>query len=452
MTRQEATQPGQTSSIRKVAFASLIGTSIEWYDFFIYGLAAALVFGPQFFPAFSGVAGVLAAFAAFAVGFIARPLGSILAGHFGDRVGRKVMLVLSLSLMGGATFLIGLLPSYAQIGVWAPVLLVTLRVIQGLSAGAEWGGAALMTVEHAPSAKRGFYGNFVQIGVPTGIILANLIFLASTGGLSEEQFAAWGWRIPFLLSIVLVAVGLFVRLRIMESPVFATLKETGRQSRWPVLEVVRHQYREVLLAGGAAMANSAIGYLVLVYSLSYGTDVLGMNRNTLLAIVLIASVIQVLLMMFFAALSDRIGRRNVFLGGAVFSVLWAVPFAALLSTASPVLIFLTVIVMLLGGGAMYSVQAALFAELFSTRVRYSGASLGYQLGVILGGGLAPFIATALFAATGTVFSISAYLIVLAVIALVSIIAIGETSKRDIAGMDRETTSGADPEGSVTPSG
>lgn len=426
---------GQTSSVRKVALASAIGTTIEWYDYFIYGTAAALVFGTLFFPEFNAVAGTLAAFASFAIGFVVRPIGGVVFGHLGDRVGRKAMLVISLMLMGVATFCIGLLPTYASVGVAAPILLVVLRLIQGFAVGGEWGGAVLMAVEHAPEGRRGFYGSWPQVGVPAGIILASLAFLVFTATLSPEQFAAWGWRVPFLLSILLVGVGLFIRLRIEESPLFARVKESRSEARMPIVDVFHTYPKEVLLASGAFIANNATGYIVMVYTLSYGTQVVGLSRSVMLALVIVTAFIGIFAMLGFSALSDVVGRRKVFLSGAVVQALWALPFFLLIDTGAVVLVLISLVVMLLASFAMYGPMAAMFAEMFGTRVRYTGASVGYQVGSILGGGFAPLIAASLYAATGTGLSISAYIIVITVISFVAVFLITETYRKDIESVE-----------------
>jgi MFS transporter, MHS family, shikimate and dehydroshikimate transport protein len=426
---------GQISAIRKVAAASLIGTTIEWYDFFIYGTAAALVFPSLFFPEFSETAGTLAAFATFGVGFFARPVGGIIFGHFGDRIGRKTMLVLTLTMMGVATFIIGLMPTYEQIGIWAAVLLVVLRFVQGLGVGGEWGGAVLMAVEHSPPEKRGFFGSWPQMGVPAGLILSNLIFLA-VAGLPEAQFLAWGWRIPFLLSIALVAVGLFIRLRIMESPAFMRVQESSTEARMPIVDVVRTYPKQVLLAAGAFIVINAYFYILVSYLISYATAEAGMSNNTIISIVLISSVVSFFAMPFFAALSDRFGRRPIYLAGVVgmgisgFFLFWAT------DTASFWLVLLAHIFGLGTLSMSYGPQAAFYAEMFGTRVRYSGISLGYQGGSIFGGALAPIIATWLFATTGTSTSIAIYVAVLAVLSFVCALVATETYHVDI---DEEQT-------------
>lgn len=432
MDRVNSEQTGQLTSVKKVALASAIGTTIEWYDYFIYGTAAALVFGTLFFPEFSAVAGTLAAFASFAVGFLVRPIGGVVFGHLGDRIGRKPMLVISLTIMGLATFGIGLLPTYAAIGAAAPLLLVALRVIQGFAVGGEWGGAVLMAVEHSPPGRRGFYGSWPQVGVPAGIILASLGFLVLSATLTPEQFAAWGWRVPFLVSIILVAIGLFIRLKIEESPIFAQVKEGNSEARMPIVDVFHTYPKEVLLAGGAFIANNATGYIVMVYMVSYGTQTLGLGRTTMLAMVAITAAVGIFAILGFSALSDTIGRRKVFLGGAVVQAVWALPFFWLANTGSVVLIQISLIVLLLASFAMYGPMAAMFAEMFGTRVRYTGASLGYQIGSILGGGFAPLIAGSLLVATGTSLSISVYIIVITIVSFFAVVFVSESNRKDIS--------------------
>jgi metabolite-proton symporter len=412
--------------LRRVAVASAIGTTIEWYDYFIYSTAAALIFGAQFFSALSPASGTLAAFATLGVGFLARPVGGILWGHFGDRLGRKGMLVASLLLMGVATVGVGLLPTYEQVGVLAPVLLLVLRLLQGLSAGGEWGGAALMAVEHAPDDKRGRYGSFSQIGVPAGLILAQLVFFVVGNAMSESQFAAWGWRLPFLFSIVLVGVGLFVRLRIEESPVFRSLQSAQARSRRPIVEVFRERPRELVLASASFIANTAIGYVFLAYLLSYGTSVLKISRNVMLVVVIVGSVTWLVSIVASAIWSDRVGRKPVYLVGSVLLVVWSVPFFVLVDTKVAALMIVAVVVLNIGLGASYGPQSAWFAELFEPRYRYSGASFAYAMGAVLGGGFAPLIAASLQDATGTSLAVSAYMVLVGLISLAAVIAMRET--------------------------
>jgi len=347
--------------LRRVAVASSIGTTIEWYDFFIFSTAVPLVFNTQFFSTLSPASGTLAGFATLGVGIIARPVGGVLWGHFGDRVGRKAMLVASLVLMGAATVGVGLLPTYAQIGVLAPILLVVMRILQGVSAGGEWGGAALMAVEHAPPGKRGAYGSFSQVGVPAGLILAQLLFITVTAATTPEQFAAWGWRLPFLFSIVLVVVGLVVRLSLAESPVFAALQSEQARSSRPIVEVFRERPRELVLAALSFVANTAIGYIFLAYLLAYGTAVLKLSRSFMLVVVIVGSVVWLVSIVVAARWSDRVGRKPVYLVGSVLLVVWAFPFFLLLDTAVPALIVLSVVVLTIGLGLSYGPQAAFFA-------------------------------------------------------------------------------------------
>jgi len=421
--------PGEA---RRVLAATFIGSAIEWYDFFLYGTAAALIFGPQFFPDLSSLAGTLASFATFAVGFFARPLGGVVMGHFGDKLGRKSMLVASLMIMGIATVGIGLLPAYQSIGAWAPILLVTLRFCQGLGVGGEWGAAALMAVEHAPAGRRGRYGAFPQMGVPAGLILANLALLAMGLWTTPAQFEAWGWRVPFLASTVLIIVGLLVRLKINESPYFEAAKEKRDKVRAPIIDAIRQHPRSLILAAGTFIACNGCSYLFTVFSLSYATTELEVSRAWMLGAILVAASIWVLLLPTFGGLSDRIGRRRVYIYASIGMLCWSVVFLPLIKTESLVAIFIASCGMGIALSATFAAQSALFAELFPTHLRYSGASLAYQVGAILGGGIAPFIATALLGYTGTIYTVAAYMIAISIISLVCVVKLKETSQNDLA--------------------
>jgi MFS family permease len=420
------------SDARRVGIACGIGTAVERYDFFIYGTAAAVVFGPQFFPQVSEVAGRLAAFATFAIGFIALPLGGVVMGHFGDRLGRKSMLVWSLLMMGASTICIGLLPNYGQIGIWAPILLVTLRFIQGFALGGEWSGAALMSVEHAPDGKRGLYGSFVALGLPAGVILSNLVFLMTSVAVTPEQFAAWGWRIPFVASAVLVLVGLYVRLGIGESPVFAEIQRLQAARRMPVLEVVRGHMGTVMLAAGSYLSSSALGYIAVVYFVSYATRALGLPLTTTLACLLAAALAFAGSVVVFAIWSDRQGRRRIMTSGLAALGLWSLVFFPLIDTKSVPLVALALCGMMVLQGPFIGSQPAAWSELFPATVRYSGTSLSLTIGTILGGALAPIIATTLFGVTGNSWLITAYLGTLSLISWLCGMRLKETYRQTIS--------------------
>lgn len=419
------------SEARRVAVASAIGTTIEWYDFFIYGTAAAVVFAPQFFPQVSELAGTLASFATFAIGFIARPLGGLVMGHFGDRLGRKSMLVWSLTLMGLSTVAIGLLPNYSQIGLWAPALLIAFRFVQGFALGGEWGGAVLMSVEHAPEGQRGFFGSFVAMGLPAGIILSNLVFLIASIAVTPEQFAAWAWRLPFLASAALVMVGLFVRLGVAESPVFVRAQQARAAKRMPVVDVLKGNWRTVLLAAGSYLAISTLGYIAIVYFVSYATRELGLPLTATLAVLLGSSACFAGSIVACAIWSDSFGRRRIMRWGMGGLVLWSLIFFPLIDTKSIPLIALSLSGMLLLQGAYVGPQAAVFAELFTTAVRYSGASLSLTLGTIVGGAPAPFIATALFGVTGSSWPVTAYATAIALVSWLCVLGLEETYRLDL---------------------
>ncbi len=432
MERLGGEDTGQRTSMRTVATASLVGATMEWYDFMLYGVASALVLGPLFFPDFSELAGTLAAFGTYGIGFAARPIGGLIFGHYGDKIGRKSMLVLTLLIMGVSTFFVGLLPTFDQIGIWAPILLVTLRVFQGIGLGGEYGGAALMTIEHAPRAQRGFWGSLPQLGSPGGLLIATgALSLFAT--LPEEQFLSWGWRVPFLLSAVLLVVGLFIRLRIMETPAFQEMRESGAEAQTPILDLLRSYPRNILLALGARLAETAAFGVFNTFAISYAGSQLGLPEDQILTGVLIASAGQIVMFPIFGALSDRVGRRPMYMIGAAVVGIMAFPFFLLLNTEVTALVwFGLVFSFVFGNGLMFSVQATFFSELFGVRVRYSGVSLAYQLGGVLGG-FVPFIATALLAAGGgEPWLVSAFLAALAVLALVCTYLLTETFQADVA--------------------
>lgn len=410
---------------RKVATAAALASAVEWYDYFVFGIAAALVLGDLYFPAGSASAGVLAAFATFAVGFLARPVGGVIAGQLGDRRGRKPMLVLALTLMGIATVGIGLLPTYDTIGIAAPLLLVLLRVLQGVAVGAQWGGAMLMATEYAPEGKRGLYGSLVQLGVPIGVVTANTVFLLAGAFTSDAAFAAWGWRVPFLVGFLVLGLAWYIHTRVEETPAFreaerALAEQEKSEARSPLRTILRHHLGTVLLAGGSFAVNTATFYIIITGVLDYATRELDMERSAVLTVSLCVSLTQLVLIPAAAALSDRIGRLRIYALGAVGLLVWAVPMFLLIDTASLLWLAVGTFVTSCFLSIMYGPQAALFAELFTAEMRYTGASLGYQIAAVLGGGLAPFVMVLLLEATGTSMAVSAYIIVLAVVALVSI--------------------------------
>ena len=425
------TQPARRPARWRVVLASFIGTTIEWYDFFLYGTAAALVFNRLFFPTLDPVAGTMAAFATYAVGFFARPVGGIVFGHFGDRMGRKSMLVTTLMLMGTATFLIGLLPTYDQVGPAAPVLLVLLRFVQGFGVGGEWGGAVLMAVEHGHRGRRGLYASWVQAGVPAGLLLATAVF-DGFSLLPEASFMAWGWRVPFLLGIVLLGVGLFIRVQVMESPLFAKARDQKRPTGVPLFEVLRRYPRSILLAMGARFAENGSFYIFTVFVLTYATEKLKVDRTSILNGVIVASAVQFCVIPLYGLLSDRIGRRPVYLFGAAGLAAFAFPFFWMVDTGSTTTICLAIGIGLVVQAAMYAPQAAFFSELFGTDVRYTGASMGYQLASPLAGGLAPLIAAALLDRSGgEAWPIALYMIALSAVTLVAVWLAAETHRSDL---------------------
>ena len=417
----------QRNSLRRVIAASLIGTTIEWYDFFLYGSAAALVFNKLFFPSFDPLVGTLLAFATYAVGFIARPLGGIVFGHFGDRIGRKRLLMWSLVMMGLATVLIGLLPGYDAIGIWAPVGLIVLRVVQGFAVGGEWGGAVLMAAEHGDAKRRGYWASWPQAGVPLGSLLSAGILALMAGFQSEADFIAWGWRVPFLLSAVLVVVGWYIRNRVAESPMFAAEIEAAEAPpRLPIMDVVRERPRAILLGAGLRVGENIGYYILTVFSLTFLVDVAAENRSLALDALLIGAAVQFVAIPLLASLSDRIGRRAVYAFGAFGLAIFAFLFFPMLASGSDALIILAIVLGLLFHAAMYAPQAAFITELFPTRIRYSGVSIAYQLTAIFAGSLAPIIALWLYKDLGSSVPVSIYVAIACAISGISALLARET--------------------------
>ncbi|MEU0478475.1 MFS transporter [Streptosporangium sp. NPDC006013] len=418
--------------IGKIVGASLIGTTIEWYDFFLYGSAAALVFPKLFFPESEPLTGTLLAFLTYAVGFVARPLGALVFGHYGDRVGRKKLLVLSLLLMGGATFLIGCLPTHAAIGMVAPLLLTLLRLVQGFALGGEWGGAVLIVSEHGDAARRGFWASWPQAGAPGGNLLATAVLAALAAIQTDEAFLSWGWRVPFLLSGALVLVGMWIRLSISESPVFQQAVANAEPApSMPIVEVFRHHWRDVITAIGARFAENVSYYILTAFVLVYATTSAGLTKPVVLNAVLIGSAVHFVSIPLWGALSDRLGRRPVYLIGAAGVGLWAFAFFPLIDTKNFAAVTLAVTVGLILHGAMYGPQAAFFSELFATRMRYSGVSIGSQLASIIAGGLAPLIAVALLSAYESSLPVMLYVVGAAIVTLITVYVSRETRGRDL---------------------
>lgn len=435
---------------RKVLGAGLVGSSLEWYDFFIYATAAALVFPAVFFPDSTAVTGTLLSFSTFWAGFLARPIGGIVVGHLGDKFGRKPAVVGCLMMMGIATFAIGVLPSAATIGVLAPILLVTMRFLQGFAVGGQWGGLALLTIESAKPERRGFAGTFAQMGVPLGVILGNSAFLIVGAVLSEAAFADWGWRVPFLLSALLIPVGLFVQMRVEETPAFKEAKAEAASRKEgvveaPLAEAIKTKWRTILLGAGILFVTNAIFYTSIAGVLDYGTRELGLERNALLGAILVSSAITIVGILLAGRWSDKVGRRLPTIIGASLLTIVAFPFFMLVDTGSIVLVGVALILGGIGTSLTYGPAAAFLGELYDARVRYSGASLSYQLAAILISGGTPFITTALLEATGTSASVSGFLFILGLITLFCAIKLPETAPAKL-----EERRGSKPRPSASP--
>ncbi|MGW3278783.1 MFS transporter [Nocardia rhamnosiphila] len=428
-----ATQdPLQSVSVPKVAFASFIGTLIEFFDMFIFGTASALVFNKLFFPDLDPFAGTLASFAAFGVAFVVRPLGGAVFGHFGDRLGRKTMLVVSLVLMGGGTAVVGALPTYAQIGIWAPILLVVTRMLQGLAIGGEWSGAVLMAVEHSPAGKRAFYGSWPLCGVPAGLVLATTAFYF-VQLLPEQAMLSWGWRIPFLSSAILLLVGLYIRLRVTESPAFQAVRDKRQESRFPAAEVLRTAKVPTVTAILAMAVNSVVFYMATVFALSYGAGIDGLTRGSMLVAIMIAALFQIATLPVAAILADRYGRRPVLLAGCSMAALAAFPIFWLIDTGNIVAATISMIIAVsIVHSTAYAPMASFISELFETRLRFSGSAIGYQVGSMIWSGPVPFVAAALFAWSGSSWPLSVYIVIVSIISFIAIYFARESYRDDIA--------------------
>jgi MFS family permease len=422
----------QHRQLRRAVIASTVGTTIEWYDFFLYSIVTGLVFAKLFFPKSDPLVGTLEAFAVYAVGFVARPVGAAIFGHYGDRIGRKSTLIATLLLMGIATFAVAFVPTYEQAGIWGAVLLTVLRFIQGLGVGGEWGGSVLMSMEWTKTnAHRGFAASWPQFGVPAGLFLANLAVLGFSA-LSADEFLSWGWRVPFFLSIVLVAIGLYIRIRILETPIFARIVGEKRIERMPVLEVIKRQPVQIILSALARMAEQAPFYIFTAFVFTYGTTVLHASRNFLLVSVLAASLLSFFTIPLAGHLSDRIGRRRMYLIGVVTMGIFGFVYFQMLDMATPAWILAAVVLSLVPHDLMYGPQAAFIAESFTGRLRYSGASIGYQLASVIAGGPAPLIATALFAHYRSGYAIAGYILVCSIVSFVAAAMLNDYTNKDIS--------------------
>jgi MFS family permease len=418
--------------LRRAVIASTVGTTIEWYDFFLYSTVTGLVFAKLYFPKSDPLVGTLEAFLIYAVGFLARPVGAAIFGHYGDRIGRKATLIVTLLLMGLATFAVAFVPTYAAIGIWGAIILTVLRFVQGVGVGGEWGGSVLMSMEWTrTNAHRGFAASWPQFGVPAGLFLANLAVLAMSR-ISSSSFLTWGWRVPFVLSIVLVVIGLYIRLNILETPIFARLLAERKIEKAPMLEVLRRQPKDILLSAFARMAEQAPFYLFTAFVFTYGVTTLGVSRDLLLTAVLAASVLEFFTIPFFGHMSDLIGRRRMYMIGAAVAGIFGFIYFAMMGTKNPALVFAAIVLSLVPHSMMYGPQAALIAESFTGRLRYSGASMGYQLASVIAGGPAPLIATAIFAYSHSGYAIAGYILVCALLSLIAASMLGDYTNKDIS--------------------
>jgi len=433
------------AKMRKIALASVIGTTVEWYDLFVFGTASALVFNKIFFPSFDPIVGTMLAFGTFASAYIARMVGAIIFGHFGDRLGRKSMLLVSLLTMGAATFAIGLLPDYNSIGIMAPLLLLSLRVIQGLALGGEWGGAVLMTVEHAPPARRGFYGSLVQVGVPAGTLIANVAFLIVASTVSTEALYSWGWRIPFLASVLLVTVGIYIRLHIEETPSFQAVKTAGAKAKMPFAALMAKYWKQVVLGGVATLSTGSTFTLLVASGVSYGKKELGHSESLMLWVVLASCILGLFLIPFFGKLSDKYGRKPIIFAGVAAEAALAFPMFWLMDTKSVALLFVAYLAMMTAFCANYGPIATFLAELFGSKVRYSGLSVAYMLSGLLGSAATPFVTTWLLGMTGQSSSIAWYIMAAAGLSLVALFLLTETRYGNIDAVDEAPASDASTE-------
>lgn len=425
--------------MRKIAIASVIGTTVEWYDLFLYGTASALVFNRVFFPELPPAVGTIVAFLTFASAYVARIVGAVIFGHFGDKLGRKSMLLISLLMMGGATVGIGLVPDYYAIGIAAPLILLALRLIQGLALGGEWGGAVLMTVEHSPAHKRGWYGSLVQVGVPAGTLIANLAFLIIIGSVSDEALLSWGWRIPFLLSALLVAVGIYIRVTMEETPSFKQVRDEGAKAKLPFAYLIRHHWKQVLLGGVATLSTGSTFTLLVASGVAYGTDEIGYSKDLMLWAVLTACVIALFAIPLFGKLSDKIGRKKIIAAGIIAEILLAFPFFWLLNTGTPALVFVAYSLMMIAFCANYGPIATFLAELFGSKIRYSGLSVAYMLSGLLGSAITPAVTVWLLELTGESASVAWYIGFAALLSLIALFLLSDNRLKSLESVGKQAS-------------